>query len=406
MDDVFTAEFFADPHAAYTQLRERGPVHHVVTPNHQQVWLVIGHAEARTAMADPRFSKDTHVAQQVYERHTEAPAQDRDFAAGLSAHMLNTDPPEHTRLRKLVGAAFTPRRVEQLRARISEITDQLVGELVAKLDAGDTVDLLDTLAIPLPTAVICELLGIPEQNRDEMRGQITALLSIGDVGVIDRASQALAGLLIQTLDAKREQPADDLLSGLIAAHDAGDRLSGPELVSMAMLLLIAGHETTVNVIANGALALLQNPEAVATVRDDRSVLPAAIEELLRYDGPTNCATFRFTTESVDLGGVEVPAEHPVVVSVLAANRDPVRFPDPHAMQIGRDTSGHLAFGHGVHHCLGAALGRMEATIVFGALLDRLPQLALATSPDQLRWRRSILVRGLEELPVTWRGGGR
>jgi cytochrome P450 len=166
-----------------------------------------------------------------------------------------------------------------------------------------------------------------------------------------------------------------------------------------MLLLVAGHETTVNVIANGALALIRTPGATASLRTDRSLLPGAIEEILRFDGPTNTATFRFTTADVDLGGVTVPAEHPVVVSPLAANRDPARFVDPHTLQIDRDTSGHIAFGHGVHHCVGAALGRMESAIVFDAMLDRLPDLALAVDADQLRYRRSILVRGLEELPV-------
>lgn len=399
LDDVFTDEFFADPHQAYARLREHGPVHHVVTPNQQQVWLVIGHAEARTALSDPRFSKDVTVAQRVYERHTDPSVRDRDFAQSLSAHMLNTDPPEHTRLRKLVGSAFTPRTVERLRPRIVETADRLVGELAARLDSGEKVDLLDALAVPLPTAVICELLGIPEPARDTLRAAITDLLSIGDPGKIDRASQTLAGLLMQTLEQKKAAPGDDLLTGLMTAQDGDDRLTGHEMVSMAMLLLVAGHETTVNVIANGALALLRTPGATASLRTDRSLLPGAIEEILRFDGPTNTATFRFTTADVDLGGVTVPAEHPVVVSPLAANRDPARFVDPHNLQIDRDTSGHIAFGHGVHHCVGAALGRMESVIVFDAMLDRLPDLALAVDSNQLRYRRSILVRGLEELPV-------
>ena len=399
LDDVFTDDFFADPHAAYARLREHGPVHHVTTPNQQQVWLVIGHAEARLAMTDPRFSKDAQVAKAVYERHTDPSVRDRDFAQSLSAHMLNTDPPEHTRLRKLVGSAFTLRMVERLRPRITEITEQLLVDLDAKLDAGGKVDLLDELAIPLPTTVVCELLGIPEPARDSLRGAITDLLSIGDPAVIDKASQTLAGLLMQTLAAKREQPGDDLLTALIQAHDGDDRLSGPELVSMAMLLLVAGHETIVNVIANGTLALLQNPSTVSALRADRAQIPAAVEELLRYDGPSNMATFRFTTEAVVLGGVEIPAEHPVVVSPLAANRDPSRFSTPDDVQVDRDTGGHLAFGHGVHHCIGAALGRLEASIIFEALLDRLPEITLATEVTDLRWRRSILVRGLEELPL-------
>lgn len=403
MDDVFTDAFFADPHQAYARLRELGPVHRVRTPNEQQVWLVIGHAEVRTAMSDPRFSKDVKLAQAVYARHTDPAAPARDFAASLSAHMLNTDPPEHTRLRKLVGSAFTPRSIEAMRPRVCEITEQLLRELDTALATGDPVDLLAALAIPLPTVVICELLGIPEPARDTLRAAITDLLSIGDPAVIDRASQTLAGLLMAALEAKREHPGDDLLTALLTAHNDEDRLTGPELVSMAMLLLVAGHETSVNVIANATLALLENPDVVAALAADRSAVPGAVEELLRFDGPSNMATFRFTTEAVELGGVRIPAEHPVVVSPLAANRDPAHFPDPHDFIPGRDTSGHVAFGHGVHHCIGAALGRMEAAIVLNALLDRLPGLRLATDRAQLRWRRSILVRGLEELPVVRRG---
>lgn len=398
--DIFTAEFFADPHRAYAELRADGPVHHVVTPNRQQVWLVIGHAEARAALSDPRLSKDVRVAQQVYARHTDPSVGTRDFAASMNAHMLNTDPPEHTRLRGLVGRAFTPRTVEALRPRIAEITDELVERLTARLADGGPVDLVEELAVPLPTTVICELLGIPVPARDILRGAITDLLSIGDPAVIDKASHTLAGLLVQTLQAKRENPGEDVLTALIAAHDDGDRLSGPELVSMAMLLLVAGHETTVSVIANGTLALLRHPDQLARLRAQPELLPSAIEELLRYDGPTNTVTFRFTTEAVQLGEVEIPAEHPVVVSPLAANRDPARFADPHTLDLGRDTAGSIAFGHGVHHCIGAALGRAEAAAVFPALLERIPDLALAVDPRELSWRRSILVRGMEHLPVT------
>ena len=399
-EDIFTEEYFSDPHRVYAEMRASGPVHRVVTPNRQQVWLVIGYAEARAALADPRLSKDVTVAQRVYEQHTDPSVRDRDFAASLSAHMLNTDPPEHTRLRTLVGRAFTPRTVEELRPRIREITQDLVGRFADRLAGGATIDLVDELAVPIPTAVICELLGIPEPARDTLRGAITDLLSIGDPAVIDQASHTLAGLLMETLAAKRDDPGEDLLTGLLAAHDDGDRLTGPELVSMAMLLLVAGHETTVNLIANGVLALLRHPGELDRLRNDRALLGGAVEELLRYDGRTNTATFRFTTEPVRLGNVEIPAEHPVVVSPLAANRDPDRFPDPDRLAVDRDSRGHLAFGHGVHHCIGAALGRAEAHEVFAQLLERLPGFRLAVAPDELRWRRSVLVRGLEALPVT------
>jgi cytochrome P450 len=400
--EVFTDAFFADPHRAYARLRRQGPVHQVTTPNRQQVWLVVGHAEARAALADPRLSKDVRVAEKVYARRTDPAAPSRDFAASLSAHMLNTDPPEHTRLRGLVGRAFTPRTVEALRPRIAEITDALIDDLSARLAGNDTVDLLDALAVPLPTAVICELLGVPEPARDILRDAITDLLSIGDPSVIDRASHTLAGLLAENLAAKRAHPGDDLLTALVAAHDEEDRLTGPELVSMAMLLLVAGHETTVNVIANSALALLQHPDQRERLRAEPDLLPAAVEELLRFDGPTSTVTFRFTTGPVAFGGVEIPAEHPVVISPLAANRDPARFADPDELRLDRDTAGSIAFGHGVHHCLGAALARAEACAVLPALAERLADLRLAVEPGELRRRRSLLVNGLEALPVTRR----
>lgn len=398
--DIFTDSFFVDPHQVYARLREHSPVHRVVTPNSQTVWLVIGYEEARAVLADPRLSKDVGVAQRVYERHTDAAVRDRDFSASLSAHMLNTDPPEHTRLRRLVGSAFTMRTVEELRPYIRKTTDDLLDELVVQLSSGATVDLFDALAVPLPTRVICDLLGIPEPVRDTLRAAVGDLLSIGNPAVIDRASHTLAGLMMQTLEAKRAHPGDDLLTRLLTAHDEGDRLTGPELVSMAMLLLVAGHETTVNLIASGTLALLRHPDQFARLAADESLMPSAVEELLRFDGPNNISTFRFTTEPVWLGGVEIPAEHPVVVSPLAANRDPARFADPDRLDVGRDASGHLAFGHGIHHCIGAALARAEAAEVFPGLLRRLPTLRLAVNPADLRWRRSMLLRGLEQLPVT------
>ncbi len=400
-DDVFTDDFFADPHGVYARLRAEAPVHNVITPNQQKVWLVVGHQAARTALADPRLSKDVTVAQRVYERHTEPSVRDRDFSQSLSAHMLNTDPPEHTRLRKLVSTAFTPRVVDTLKPRIAEITAAQVVELRKRLDAGVPVDLLDAFALPVPTAVICELLGIPEPARDVLRGAIADMLSIGDPARIDRASQTLAGLLVQTLEQKKSTPGDDLLTGLMTAEDDGDRLTGREMVSMAMLLLIAGHETTVNLVGNGMRALLENQAVADSLRAEPSRLPAALDELLRFDGPTNTVTFRFTTDDIDLDGVVVPAEHPVVVSPLAANRDPVRFPAPDALDIERDTSGAIPFGHGIHHCLGAALGRVEAQILFTELLTAVPELQLDDS-QPLRYRRSMLVRGLETLPVRGR----
>lgn len=397
--DIFGDGFFADPHGVYAGLREQGPVHRVVTPNRQHIWLVIGYEEARSALADPRLSKDTKTAWRVYEKHTDPGMRERDFAPSMAAHMLNTDPPEHTRLRGLVGREFTPRTVEALRPRIRELAEPLLNTFAERLAAGETVDLLDDFALPLPLAIICELLGIPEPARPVLRDIVGGLLSTGNPAVIDRASHEAVALVAGVLQAKRADPGDDLLTALLAAHDDGDRLSDPELVSMAILLLVAGHETTVNLLATGSLNLLRDPERLHQLRDTPELLESAVEELLRFDGPVNTSTLRFTRAPVELGGTVIPAEHPIAISPLAANRDPARYPDPHRLDFTRDASGHLAFGHGIHFCVGAALARVEAYEVLPLLLELLPTLEIAVPAEELPWRRSILVHGLRALPV-------
>jgi cytochrome P450 len=396
--NIFTDEFFTDPHSVYAKLRENGPVHRVVTPNRQIIWLIIGYEEARAALSDRRLSKDVRTAHRVYEEHTEPGQRGRDFAASLNAHMLNTDPPEHTRLRALVGRAFTPRVVEDLRPRLRELAAEYVTQFLRRASDG-TADVVADLALPLPTAVICELMGIPQPDRHILHAAVSDLLSIGDTKRIDQASHTLVGLLSKVLTEKREQPGDDLLTGLLAAHDAGDRLSGPELVSMAMLLLVAGHDTTVNLLSSGALALLRHPDQAEELQGDPTLVAGAVEELLRYDGPVNISTFRFTTEPVPIGANVIPAHHPVVISALAANRDPARFAKPDQLDLRRSESGHLAFGHGVHHCLGAALARMELVEILPILLPHLSAMTLLDDPANLPWRKSILVRGLAALPI-------
>jgi cytochrome P450 len=363
-------------------------------PSGMSAWLVTSYPDARLALADPRFAKDSARVAALVERQVPHGGDGR-FRDSLAHHMLNTDPPEHGRLRRLVAKAFTTRRVAGLRPRISEITTGLLDAVAGRAE----VDMVAALALPLPIAVICELLAIPHADRDAFRSWSNTLVSAHSGAPVSEASTAVARYLAGLVETKRNRPGHDLLSALVAPEADEDRLSEPELIAMVVLLLAAGHETTVNLIGNGILALLTNPWQYAALRADRSLLPNAIEEFLRYDGPVSHATLRFTTEPVPLGGVVVPAGELVLVSIDAADHDPLRFPAPQRVDLTRETTGHLAFGHGIHHCLGAPLARLEAEIAFGALLDRFAGMELAIPASQLRWQASTVMRGLERLPV-------
>ena len=294
-----------------------------------------------------------------------------------------------------MNKAFTARAVARLRPRIYEITDALLDDVA---EAG-TVDLLDAFAVPLPTTVICELLGVPAEDRHRFRAWLFSLLSGASPEEFRRDAMALTEFLSGLIADKRRTPGEDLLSELVHVSEQGDRLAEGELVPMAFLLLLAGHETTVNLIGNSVLALMENPGQLAALRADPSLLPNAIEEFLRFDGPVDVATLRFTTEPVRVGDTEIPAGEFVMVSLLSANRDAGRFPGPDRLDITRQAGGHLAFGHGIHYCVGAPLARLEAEIALGKLLRRFGTIELDGDPGALRWRASTLFRGLEKLPV-------
>jgi cytochrome P450 len=396
--EPFSAAQTADPHPGYARLREHSPVHLMRMPSGLPVWLVTRYADVRQGLNDPRLSKDENRRASLSALRFPA-----DVEARMNHHMLNADPPDHTRMRKLVSAAFTARRVEALRPRIQEITDTLLDAMTA---AGET-DLIDAFAFPLPIQVICELLGVPLDDRDEFRDWSNTIIAgtlAGDR--LQPAAQAMVGYLDALLDRKRADPTDDLLSALIAVRDGGDRLTEGELSSMVFLLLVAGHETTVNLIGNAVHTLLTHPEALAALRADPTLLPGAIEEFLRYEAPVETATFRITTEPVEIAGVTVPENQVVLLSLLAANRDPDRFSDAEVFDLSRADGQHVAFGHGIHHCLGAPLARLEGQIAIGSLLARFPNLELAVPADQLAWRPGVLLRGLEHLPVRYSPGAR
>lgn len=382
------ADFYRDRYPFYARARTRCPVLKLPADAAPEAWLVTGYAEAREALTHPNLSKN---ASQFFAAHPNG----RSVHPALSKHMLNTDPPEHTRLRKLVTKAFTTGAVNRLRPSIQQLTN----DLLDRWQPSAPIDAMATFAIPLPVAVICELLGVPERDRATVSEWASAHFATGQHDRIDAASRSLADYLTRLITTKRRTPDDSLLTDLIAARDGNDQLSEDELVALAYLLVLAGHETTTNLIGNSLLALLQHPDQLRRLREQPDLVPAAIDELLRYDAPASIATFRYTTAPTRLGDVDIPADAIVHVSAGAANRDPARYPDPDRLDLDRDATGHLAFGHGIHRCLGAPLAQAEAEIALRAVLTRFPDLRLAVLPGQLAWRQARLVRGLIELPV-------
>ncbi|MGW1797879.1 cytochrome P450 family protein [Streptomyces sp. NPDC001984] len=381
--------FRRDPHPVYARLRELGPVHRVrlgAPDAHQETWLVVGHEEARAALADPRLAKD---AEKIGIRFL-----DEEL---IGKYLLAADPPQHTRLRGLITRAFTIRRVEELRPRIQEITDSLLAEMLPRGRA----DLVESLAYPLPITVICELLGVPEMDRAEFRKISTEAVAPTSADSEYDAFVKLAEYLTELIEDRRcAGPSGDLLSDLIrTTAEDGDRLSPQELRGMAFILLIAGHETTVNLITNGVHALLTHPDQLAALRADMSLLDGAVEETLRFEGPVENATFRYAAEPLEIAGTPIAQGEPVMIGLTAADRDPARFPDPDRFDLHRDTRGHLAFGHGIHYCLGAPLARLEARTAIRTLLERAPGLTLDGPPGE--WLPGMLMRGVRSLPVRW-----
>jgi cytochrome P450 len=389
-----------DPFSLFADVRDLGPVHPVTLADGHEAWLVVGYEEAKRALNDPRLSKDMHAA---------LASEGAVVAEGLpgpafARHMLTVDPPDHTRLRRLVSAAFTPRRVESLRSRVQTLIDDLL-DGVAATGPDARVDLVSSFAFPLPFTVICDLLGVPEPDRARLRQGLAALLvptpTAEEYARAKAGSDVVVAMLEALVEDKQQAPDDALVSALIAARDGDERLTTQELLSTIFQLIVAGHDTTASLIGNGVVALLRHPEQLAELRSDPAKLAAAIEEFLRYDAPVPHSTFRFAVAPVDIGGATIPAGAQVIISLAAANRDRHQFDDPNALDIDRPPSRHLAFGYGSHFCLGAPLARMEGQLAFETLLRRFPQLRLAVPDDQLHWGHGdgLVLRGLTELPV-------
>jgi len=370
-------------------LQADAPVSRAVMWGSVPVWLVTGYEEAKALLADPRLSKDRDTGLNLLP-----PNSSGELATELTRHMVHADPPDHTRLRKLVAEAFTAEAVERLRPQIETIVDELLDEI----DTGAPVDLITSYAEPLALRAVSDLLGIPVMYRSRFLSVLGPFVNQSSGEQKQSAADQLTIMLHALIAEKRRHPAADLGSALIAVTDDGERLSESELLATLTLLIIAGHDPTVNFIANGVLALLRNPSQLAALRADPTLMPTAVEELLRFDSPVNITTIRFSTEAIRVGDVQIGPGQFVMISLLAANRDARHFTGPDQLDLTRKPNLHLGFGHGIHHCVGAALGRMEARIALTRLLDRFNRLELVTT-EPIEYRDSTIIHGPVALPV-------
>lgn len=395
--DLLAKENLAYPQAVLAQMREAAPVYRL--PFREQSdypWLLTRYDDAVWLHRDERFTKDV-----LKRPGTDTSSDDPQIMAAYSInrHLLTVDPPDHTRLRQLVHKAFTPRIIRQMEGRIEEIA----AELLDAAQARGHMDLMQDYAIPLPITVICELLGVPYEDRMRFRHWTNDII----IGALQNSQSDAIGTAVlefvmyfhQLFDQRRATPGDDLLSALVQAEESGDRLDQQELISMVFLLLVAGHETTVNLIGNGVLALLQHPDQLKLLRAQPALIGSAVEEMVRFNGPVGTSSLRYALEDIELHGTRIEAGDMVLASYLAANRDPEVFPDPDVFDITRDPNPHLGFGFGIHYCLGAPLARLEGSIAIQRLVERFPRLRLAVPEDQLEWMPVITLHGMRSMPV-------
>jgi len=386
-------EFLSDPYPTYHRLRDEDPVHH----SPMDFWVLTRYEDVAAVLRDPRFIKEPLVSMVAARFGVSVPP-------GVGLSMLDRDPPDHTRLRSLVSKAFTPRVVEGLRPRIQKMVD----DLITRAEAVGTMDLIEEFAYPIPVNVICEMLGVPVEDHERFKGwSLDIARGLDSVWLPPEseipkrsgaARHAIGDYMRGLIAERRASPRGDLLSALIIAEEAGDKLSEDELIATCILLLIAGHETTVNLIGNGTLALLRHPEELRRLRQTPGLITSAVEELLRYDGPVQ-RTARITSTEVTIGGRTIPKGEMVMPFIGAADRDPSQFPDPDRLDLGRADNRHIAFGWGIHFCLGAPLARVEGQIAIDTLVRRLPRLALVDAEPE--HRQSLTLRGLKALPVTF-----
>jgi cytochrome P450 len=384
------------PPAGYARLREEAPAARLRLADGSEGWLLTRYEDVRAMLTDPRFSsRGAAVASPVRPVNPEFLKRMQDHPS-----LLTMDPPEHTRMRRLLTGQFSVRRMRQLMPRIEQLVSEHLDRMIA---AGPPAELVSAFALPIPSLVICDLLGVPYEDRDHFQSlSRTLLLVTADPDVTTEASDALTAYMFDLISRKRAEPGDDLLSALLHPLDAADELTDGEVISLGAVLLIAGHETTANMIGLSTYLLLQQPGAWTTLATgDTRLVESAVEELLRYLTIVQFGLNRQATEDVRLGGVLIRAGELVVGSLVAANHDPARFADPETLELGRGRTAHIAFGHGIHQCLGQQLARIELTVVFTELPSRLPTLELAIPADQVPMRHDMVVYGVDALPVTW-----
>ena len=399
--DLASPAFKANPYPFYARLRAEAPVWRTTLPDKRAAWLVTRYGDVAKVLKDDAFAKDKLNAMDP-EQRAKTPWVP-GFLKPLERNMLDLDDPDHARLRALVSKAFTPRLIERLRGRIETLCEELLDQMQRVRGRRDGTDLVASYALPLPATVIAELLGVPAEDHARFHRWSNRLVSVSSGRDMLRALPAALSFvryLRKLVERRRAEPEDDLITALIRAEEAGDKLSADELLAMAFLLLVAGHETTVNLIASGTLALLEHPEQAERLGCDPSLVKPAVEELLRYTSPVEIATERYAREETEFEGMTIPRGGLVLAVLGSANRDERHFEDPDTLDLARDPNRHLAFGRGgVHHCLGAPLARMEGQIALTALLRRFPGARLAMAPEILRWRRGLYLRGLERLPL-------
>ena len=398
--DITSPEFKATAYAFYAELRRNAPVFRAKLPDGQTAWLIARYDDVNRALKDERIFKDKR---KLSKRSgiTRLPGFLRSLEA-IEGNMLDVDPPDHRRLRGLVHKAFTPRRVEEIAGRVERLADELLG----KLSGEESVDLLREYALPIPSTIISEMLGIPAGDQVRFHRWSSDIVAASAGKSLLHVLPSLLSLfrfiryLKKVIARKSADPADDLISALVEAEEQSDRLSRDEVLAMVFLLVVAGHETTVNLIGNGTLALLQNPRELERLRAEPALYPSAVEELLRFYSPVEVATERYASEPLEIAGVEIPAHELVCPLLASANRDESCFERGDELDVGRAPNPHLAFGDGIHFCLGAPLARLEGRIALEKLHGRFPDLGLAVPPDRLRWKRGLHLRGLEALPVS------